>query len=197
EDDERLTIEVEMTREGWEFEVTIDAQTGDVLEIERDDGTLQTQPTEPTTTRPATEDDDDRDDDRDTTSSPTPSRSEETITSSTEPKATETQPAPALIGADRAAKIVLAKIPGATFVDKIELERDDGRLYYEGEARLAGYEYEFEIDAYTGVIIDWDADEIDDDDYDDYDDDDDDDDDDNDDDNDDDDDDDDDDEDDD
>ncbi|MDD3867002.1 MAG: PepSY domain-containing protein, partial [Eubacteriales bacterium] len=42
EDDERLTIEVEMTREGWEFEVTIDAQTGDVLEIERDDGTLQT-----------------------------------------------------------------------------------------------------------------------------------------------------------
>lgn len=169
EDDDRLTIEVEMTREGWEFEVTIDAQTGDVMEIERDDGALQTQPTEPGTTHPTTEDnddrdddwDDDRDDDRDTTSSPTPSRSEETTTSSTEPKATETQPAPALIGADRAAAIVLAKIPGAEFVEKIELERDDGRLYYEGEARKSGYEYEFEIDAYTGVIIDWDADEID------------------------------------
>ena len=30
-----------------------------------------------------------------------------------------------------------------------------GRYVYEGEAILGDYEYEFEIDANSGVIIDW------------------------------------------
>lgn len=80
-----------------------------------------------------------------------------------------------LISVEKAKSIVLAKIPGATIV-KIHLEKDDGIYIYEGEARLGNYEYDFEINASSGVIIDWDKDRIeydddDDDDYDDYDDD--------------------------
>lgn len=67
------------------------------------------------------------------------------------------------ISASKAKSIVLAKIPGAT-ITKLKLEKDDGRYIYEGEAVLNGYEYEFEIDANSGVIIDWDKDRIDDDD---------------------------------
>ena len=39
-----------------------------------------------------------------------------------------------------------------------KLEVDDGRVLYEGEMRSGWMEYEFEIDAVTGAIIDWEAD---------------------------------------
>ena len=72
-----------------------------------------------------------------------------------------------LISADKARSIVLAKIPGAE-IYKLNLERDDGIYVYEGEARLGGYEYDFEINASSGVIISWEKDRIEyDDDYDD------------------------------
>ncbi len=71
-----------------------------------------------------------------------------------------------LISVEKAKSIVLAKIPGATIV-KIHLEKDDGIYIYEGEARLGNYEYDFEINASSGVIIDWDKDRIDHDDDDD------------------------------
>lgn len=58
------------------------------------------------------------------------------------------------ISQEKAESIVLAKIPGATII-KLKLEKDDGRYVYEGEAILGDYEYEFEIDANSGVIIDW------------------------------------------
>ena len=64
-----------------------------------------------------------------------------------------------LISAEKAKSIVLAKIPGATIV-KINLEKDDGIYIFEGEARLGNYEYDFEINASSGVIIDWDKDHI-------------------------------------
>lgn len=65
------------------------------------------------------------------------------------------------ISYEKAKSIVLAKIPGAT-ITKLKLERDDGRYVYEGDAILGDYEYEFEIDAASGVIIDWERDYIDD-----------------------------------
>ena len=59
------------------------------------------------------------------------------------------------ISSEKARSIVLAKAPGATIIE-MELDRDDGRMTYEGEARKDGMEYEFELDAYTGTILKWD-----------------------------------------
>lgn len=52
-------------------------------------------------------------------------------------------------------------MPGATDKDiRLQLDRDDGKLLYEGKIVYQGMEYEFEIDAYSGAILEWDADSI-------------------------------------
>ena len=62
----------------------------------------------------------------------------------------------------RVKEIVLARVPGARVSDirKLKLDRDDGRMIYEGEIIYGGMEYEFEIDASTGTIIEWDVESI-------------------------------------
>ena len=50
---------------------------------------------------------------------------------------------------------------GGGAVRFIKLDKDDGRMVYEGELVLGNYEYEFEIDAKTGAVRDWDKDRID------------------------------------
>ena len=61
------------------------------------------------------------------------------------------------ISAEKARSIVLSKVPGATIIE-LQLERDDGIYVYEGEARKGNYEYSFEINASSGVIISWEKD---------------------------------------
>lgn len=52
--------------------------------------------------------------------------------------------------------IALAEVPGATEKDiSLKLDRDDGRMTYEGKIIYQGMEYEFEIDAYSGAIQEW------------------------------------------
>lgn len=58
-------------------------------------------------------------------------------------------------------EIVQAKVPGATILE-IELDYDDGILVYEVESYKGVYEYDFEINAASGVILDFDKDHIDD-----------------------------------
>lgn len=164
EDNGRLTIEIEMHKDETEYEIKIDAQTGEVLKLESDDRsknddvetdvtisatqtTESSRPTEETTEKP-------RETTRETTEKPKDS----------EPTPTTTASGPQLIGTEKVKQIVLGKAPGATIVE-LELERDDGRVYYEGEAVDGRYEYEFEIDAYTGAVIEWEKDDKDDDDY--------------------------------
>ena len=64
------------------------------------------------------------------------------------------------ITADQAKEIALAEVPGATVDDiyEFELDRDDGRLEYEGAFWYDGTEYEFTIDGYSGAIRSWEAD---------------------------------------
>ena len=38
---------------------------------------------------------------------------------------------------------------------RIELDRDDGRYKYEGEIIYNNIEYDFEIDANSGTILEW------------------------------------------
>ena len=48
----------------------------------------------------------------------------------------------------------MSKVPGATLRNIKDFDEDS----YEGEIHYRGYTYEFEIDAYTGRITDWDVD---------------------------------------
>ena len=60
------------------------------------------------------------------------------------------------ISLEKARSIALAKVPGASASDvRIHLDRDDERQIYEGEIYYNRMEYEFEIDAFTGNIIEW------------------------------------------
>ncbi len=63
----------------------------------------------------------------------------------------------------KAKEIALAQVPGAKESDirKFEVDRDDGRIEYEGEIVYDGMEYEFEIDGYSGAIRDWDVEKFD------------------------------------
>ena len=63
-----------------------------------------------------------------------------------------------LITADEAKRLALAKVPSGTTVVKCELDRDDGRYVYELELRNGHTEYECDINAVTGVILDWETD---------------------------------------
>lgn len=51
----------------------------------------------------------------------------------------------------------LARAKGEMTVVDLELDWDDGRLAYEGEAEMNGKRYEFEITA-EGVIVEWERD---------------------------------------
>lgn len=57
---------------------------------------------------------------------------------------------------NEAASRVAAKIGADTEDIRIWQEEDDGRIRYEGEAFQDGVKAEFEMDAETGIIFDWD-----------------------------------------
>ena len=57
---------------------------------------------------------------------------------------------------NEAASQVAAKIGADTEDVRIWQEEDDGRIRYEGEAFHDGVKAEFEMDAKTGIIFDWD-----------------------------------------
>lgn len=64
------------------------------------------------------------------------------------------------ISLEQAKKIALAKVPGADDSHiRIEKDRDDGQLLYEGKIVYSGVEYEFEISAVDGSVLDWEIDD--------------------------------------
>ena len=63
-----------------------------------------------------------------------------------------------LITETRAKEIALAKAPSGVTVVKCQLDFDDGRYVYEIEMRSGRTEYDCEINASTGAIINWDVD---------------------------------------
>lgn len=63
------------------------------------------------------------------------------------------------VSRDEAVKTALGKVSGATEKDvRIELDCDDGRYRYEGDIIYNGIEYDFEIDADSGRILEWEED---------------------------------------
>ena len=69
--------------------------------------------------------------------------------------------ASAAISEDEARATVVARVSGASASDvRLYLERDDGRMVYEGELIYNGTEYEFQIDATTGDVLDWESESV-------------------------------------
>lgn len=62
---------------------------------------------------------------------------------------------------EEAIKLVLAKVPGAVESDvRLHRDRDDGRDIYEGSLVYEKMEYDFEIDANTGTILEWEKESV-------------------------------------
>ena len=60
------------------------------------------------------------------------------------------------VSREKAIEIALAKVSGATENDiRIELDNDDGRYKYEGDIIYERIEYDFEIDANSGEVLEW------------------------------------------
>ena len=61
-----------------------------------------------------------------------------------------------------AKQTALARVSGATAANiyKFKLDFDDGRWEYEGEIRYGTMEYDFTIDATTGIVTEWDMESI-------------------------------------
>lgn len=75
---------------------------------------------------------------------------------------TEEASADVAISKKEAVKKALSKVNGATESDvRIHLDRDDGKLVYEGSIIHNKMEYDFEIDANTGNIIEWESESVD------------------------------------
>lgn len=65
------------------------------------------------------------------------------------------------ISEEEAAKIALDKVPGASEKDlRLKKDYEDGRVVYEGSIVYKEQEYEFEIDANNGTILEWDQESI-------------------------------------
>ena len=56
--------------------------------------------------------------------------------------------------ADEAKALALLQVEGGA-VTRLDTDRDDGRLEYEGELTASGIRYEFTIDAETGILTEW------------------------------------------
>ena len=157
-EDGRRVYEGEMRDDTYEYDFDIDAYTGTVVKWEKERLERRASATVKETTAAAKE----------TTAAAkeTTAAAKETTAAAKETTAAvkETTAAPRedLISEDKARSIALgkAKADGAV-IEYIKLDKDDGRRVYEGEMRDNSYEYDFEIDAYTGTVIDWDVDNLD------------------------------------
>jgi len=132
-DDGRMVYEIDAYKGNTEYDVKVDAYTGAILEWEEDKenkGHTEQNKTHKENKAPA---------------------------ASKKPAATKAPSEPSVIGTEKAKQIVLGRVPGAT-IRELELDRDDGRTVYEGEAREGNVEYEFKIDAYTGSVLKWEKD---------------------------------------
>lgn len=128
EDGGRQEYEIEIHTAEYEYDFDIDAFTGEVLEQDRERLDKGIKGKDAVTQNKAN-------------------------TGQTDNKVGGTAEAPA-IPADKAKEIALKETDGGTITD-FELDSDDGRSYYEIEIAKGNMEYELEINAADGSIIEF------------------------------------------
>lgn len=124
----RLVYEIEIESDGVEYDLKVDADTGEILKMEKDFRDV------------------DDEDDRNDISEEVVVAGEEKVKAPNEKTTKDT-----FIGENKAIEIALAKFPGK--VEDVELDEDDGRYIYEIEIENNDRDAEFEIDAKTGKIL--------------------------------------------
>ncbi|MBQ6930022.1 MAG: PepSY domain-containing protein [Oscillospiraceae bacterium] len=128
-DDGRTVYEVEFYSGNTEYDYDIDAYSGAVLAYDHDAENYS---------KPAVKQE----------SKPTPAPTA---------KPEENKQQQSAVSEADAKKTALAQVPGAKESDirEFEVDRDDGRIEYEGKIVYDGLEYEFEIDGHSGAIRNW------------------------------------------
>ena len=130
-------FDVEFRQGDYEYDYEIHGETSKILSREKDYEPILIEPvvTEPAPTEPAATE---------------PAKPKE------QDKSTETSKT---ITKDEAKKIALnhAKLTEDQVSRlRVELDKDDGRTYYEVDFRHGGYEYDYKISATSGKIVEWD-----------------------------------------
>ena len=156
-DDGRKTYEIQFDVNGKEYEYEIDATDGDILSVDTE--TIQNSTVQNKT----------QGKDGSGNENTAGSQSEQTQngTGSTEQNGTGNaaqngtgntaqNPSNVALSMEEAIQIALERVPGATDRDvRIELDFDDGQYKYEGDIIHEQREYDFEIDANTGTVLEW------------------------------------------
>ncbi len=141
EEDGRLVYEVEFIVNRVEYEYEIDAVSGEILSAEKEDREEGRRPVEPDGTK-------------DNGKEPRPEDSRPEGGRPVEP--VETAPVDAITPeAAEDAALAHAGVFRETIIGKIhtQLDEEDGKYLYEIEFRTAETEYEYEVDALTGEIL--------------------------------------------
>lgn len=63
-----------------------------------------------------------------------------------------------MLSVQEAKQIALAQVYGGGRIESAELERDDGKVFYEVEIDTRDMDYEIDVDAYSGLILGTDKD---------------------------------------
>lgn len=134
-EDGQYVYEVEFLHEGKKYELTYNALNGEILKQESEVTNWAPSSTAASTETSST----------DAAAQPSQSAGQQTTPVSGQE-----------IGSEKAKEIALGKAEAANAsITKMELEREHGSLVYDGHMRDDSYKYEFEIDAYTGVVLKW------------------------------------------
>lgn len=133
-DDGRYEYDVEFYAGNKEYDYNIDAVTGNILSYDFDMESHYTPPVQqaaPAQPQPAAQ------------------------------PQTQAAASTAAVSIDTAKQTALSRVPGATASHiRITTDYDDGRMVYEGKIIYNAMEYDFEIDASTGNVTEWDVESI-------------------------------------
>ncbi|MGM8366214.1 PepSY domain-containing protein [Virgibacillus sp. W0181] len=134
----KAVYEVEVESEGKEYDLKLDGNSGEVLQLKEKELAITEKETEDNTAKPGATKDDDSDDQN---STGTDKKSADKSKGDTK----------TVIDTKEAIEIAVNEFSGT--VTSVELDEDDDRLIYEVEIESDQEEAEIEIDAYTGEVL--------------------------------------------
>ena len=155
-DDGRTIFEIQFDADGREYDYEVQASDGKILSADVELLTNGVQNTAGSGTQDGTADTQNNTDAQGRQNSNGSNNTTGTDNANAGTGSNNNQTADTAISLEEAAAIALERVPGATDSDiRIELDSDDGVYKYEGDIIYEQKEYDFEIDANTGTILEW------------------------------------------